>query len=73
MIRSKGEKQMILHTINPIELIFPYEYKQQEIKSIDGGFVEGTITNDGFMISRLISTDPKMYLGGRYGIGEIIK
>jgi hypothetical protein len=56
---------MLLYTIIPYEEIFPAECDMQiETKPIHGGFVELARTKEGMNVSRLISTDPRMYLKG---------
>ena len=56
---------MLLYTIIPYEEIFPPECDMRlETKPIHGGFVELVKTEEGMNVSRLISTDPRMYLKG---------
>jgi hypothetical protein len=60
-----GGVLMLLYTIMPYEAIFPPEGDMQlETKPIKGGFVCLLNTPEGKTVSRLISTDPKMYLKG---------
>lgn len=61
---------MILHTIIPPEQIFPgdnsaaYEYRE-----LHNSYIQGVTIGGKFTISRLISTDPKLYLDPRYAPG----
>lgn len=64
---------MTLYTIVPIENIFPSEPPQTEIVNVGGSFLEGLRCENGIQITRLISTDPKMYLDKRYAPGESYK
>lgn len=63
----------LLHTIVPLEQIFPGEQPQTETVMLGGAFVEGVRQKNGVQITRLISTDPKMYLDKRYQIGQSIQ
>jgi hypothetical protein len=53
---------MILWTTVPFEMIFPSEPSKSCTMEFDGGILEGTRSDEGFTVSRLISTDPKQYL-----------
>lgn len=56
---------MLLYTIMPYESVFPPQAEMKtETRPIQGGFVELLKTPDGYQVSRLISTNPQMYLGG---------
>ena len=56
---------MLLYTIIPFDQIFPQECDMQiETRAINGGFVELLKTPEGFNVSRLISTDPRLFLKG---------
>ena len=56
---------MLLYTVVPFEQIFPPQCElQTEIKPIKGGFVELAKSPDGYRVSRLISTDPRLFLKG---------
>ena len=58
---------MILHTIIPPEQIFPGDAPRGgECRRMHNNFIQGVNMNGVFTISRLISTDPKMYLNPRY-------
>lgn len=63
----------VLHTIVPLEQIFPGEPPQTELMALGNSFVEGVRQKDGVQITRLISTDPKMYLDKRYQIGQNVR
>jgi len=64
---------MILYSIVPPEQVFRQEPPRPEIREIDGGFVEGVRGAEGFTVTRLCATDPKLYLSDRYAPGSIIK
>lgn len=68
---QEGRRGMILYSIIPPEQVFRQEHAPAEIRETDGGFVEGTAGNSGFIVSRLCATDPKMYLDERYSPGVI--
>ena len=56
---------MLLYTIMPYDAIFPPDPQTApELKPIKGGFVSIVNTPEGRTLSRLISTDPRMYLNG---------
>ena len=58
---------MLLYTIMPYDAVFPIENNMQiETKPINGGFVEIMKSQEGYNVSRLISTDPRMYLKGPF-------
>ncbi len=67
---------MLLYTIVPPELIFEETSPQpragaSRCRKIRGGMLEMTMTgDDDGRISRLISTDPKLYLNPRYSPGS---
>ena len=64
---------MILHTIIPPEQIFPGDAPRGgECRRMHNNFIQGVNMNGVFTISRLISTDPKMYLNPRYAPGRRI-
>lgn len=61
---------ILIHSIVPPEKIFENKYSPQiETREINGGFVELLKNEQGFTVSRLISTDPKMYLDEKYEPG----
>ena len=61
---------MILHTIIPPEQIFPGDAPRGgECRRMHNNFIQGVNMNGVFTISRLISTDPKMYHDPRYAPG----
>lgn len=64
---------MILWTIEPIDRIFPTEPPKSVTMSIKGGLLEGTRTPEGFAVTKLISTDPKLYLDPTNAPGYIRK
>ena len=62
---------MIIHSIlDPLEMMQrndPPRIWQQ----VPGGFVEGVMGENGLSVTRLVSTDPAMYLDPRYQAGGI--
>ena len=64
---------MILWTAEPFEMIFPNSVARTVTMDIEGGFLEGTMTPEGFSVSRLVSTDLKNYLKSEYSPGHIRK
>ncbi len=62
---------MILWSIEPIDKIFPTEIPETATMSINGGYLEGHMTPEGFAVSRLVSTDLKNYLRTEYSPGSI--
>ncbi len=65
---------MLLHTIQPLSLVFyrpegqSYTYRQMH-----NGYLQGIQNRDGsFTLSRLISTDPGLYLDPRYFPGAVV-
>ena len=65
---------MILYTILPAEQIFAEGAAPQcECVSLDGMILEGVKGPDGLQISRVISTDPAVYLDSRYSPGQVYR
>lgn len=61
---------MVLHTIVPPEQIFgTAENMQYEYKRVKNSLVQGVAQEGRFMVERLISTDPSLYLDPRYAPG----
>ncbi|MEM1485427.1 YlzJ-like family protein [Oscillospiraceae bacterium PP1C4] len=64
---------MVLHTIIPIEQVMQqpdsveYQYKQMH-----NSYIQGVNSNGKFTVSRLISTNPKLYLDPHYAPGELL-
>ncbi len=62
---------MILHTIIPLDQIMqqsdPVEYEYREMHNT---YIQGVNSNGKFTISRLISTNPRLYLDPHYAPGE---
>ena len=68
---KRGQNDMLLHSIVPFEMIFSESNNNStEIKKVKGGYVELTNVNGENQVSRVISTDPKMYLSKKYKIGN---
>lgn len=55
-----------------MENILPSCDPRPVARKIPGGYIEGTDTPDGFMVSRLISTDLKNYLKTEYSPGSMM-
>lgn len=54
---------MILHTIIPPEQIFPGgENAAYEYQELHNSYIQGVNIDGKFTVSRLISTDPRLYL-----------
>ena len=65
---------MLLYTIADTTKMFEKNEQAACVcRRIPGGFVEGTADNDGFTVSRLISTDPASYLNPHYAPGSRMK
>lgn len=63
---------MVLHTIVRLNDIFPQpDLPQFEYKKDDNRYIEGYRTKAGFVITRLMSTDPRDYLEHKYDSGNI--
>jgi hypothetical protein len=41
-------------------------------RAVDGGYIEGTDTPQGFQMTRLCSTNPALYLKKEYAPGSIL-
>ena len=64
---------MILWTTARPEEIFPPKAEKSAVRKISGGLLEGIDTAEGFVVGRLIATDPKLYLRADYTPGTIKK
>ena len=64
---------MLIHSVAPLQMLMPpSENIPIQIRSCKYGFVEGVPGQDGFTISRVISTDPNAYLDQNYSPGSKI-
>ena len=64
---------MIIHSITPAELLMlPDEGQQMSVQQINGGYLEGYHTEQGFQMTRLHSTNPALYLKNEYSPGSIL-
>jgi hypothetical protein len=64
---------MIIHSVAPLShLVETPEYPELTVKSFSGGYFEGRNTPEGFVLSRLHSTDPALYLKKNYAPNSII-
>ncbi len=64
---------MILHTTVPYDKIFETNGIVSHAINTTDGILEGKMTAKGFVVSRLISTNPGAYLDKRYTPGGIYK
>ena len=65
---------MILHSIVPIDYILPAENTvEYSYKRVNNSYIQGTKSEGKFTVTRLISTDPKMYLDPHYNPGQTLK
>ena len=63
---------MLIHSIAPLPLLLPPGGEPpQETLPVNGVLLEGRRTPEGFLVSRLISTNPADYLSGRYAPGSL--
>lgn len=60
---------MILWTVEPFEKIFPNELPKREFVEIDGGILEVIKSKDKTEVSRLVSTNQRLYLKSEYAPG----
>ncbi|MCL2578491.1 MAG: YlzJ-like family protein [Oscillospiraceae bacterium] len=65
---------MIIHSVTPIQYLLEDE-KPSRIRAIAvaGGQLEGQDTPQGFVATRLYSTDPALYLKNEYKPGSIFR
>lgn len=65
---------MILHSVVPQELIFPYRTPPAQLICVREGYVECRADSRGrLVVGRLISTDPFAYLNPRFSPGAYFK
>lgn len=63
---------MLIHSVtSPLMLTEQQPYPEAKFKPFEGGYLEGFDTPQGFMLSRLNSTDPSLYLDSAYTPGGI--
>jgi len=64
---------VIIHSIAPLELLQEQpEIPKATLRQINGGYLEGLETPQGFQATRLCSTDPALYLKNEYTPGSIL-
>lgn len=64
---------MILHTIiDEYDVLGNQNLNEYSYKNKNGAVFEGLKTNDGFVIQRVISTNPKDFLNSDYTYGNIL-
>ncbi len=65
---------MYLYTKEPYELIFQDATASQTVtKMVNGVLLEGVEQSDGMHVTRVLSTDPKVFLRKEYAPGSIVK
>ena len=65
---------MIIHSISPIHFLLEQaESHPVSVQQIDGGYLEGYHSPQGFHASRLHSTNPALYLKNEYAPGSILR
>ena len=65
---------MIVHSVTPVHFLLDQpESPSASMQQIEGGYVEGYHTPQGFHMSRLHSTDPALYLKNEYAPGSILR
>jgi hypothetical protein len=64
---------MLIHSVAPLSNLLPAPvYPPLTTRRFAGGMLEGQETPEGFVLSRLYSTDPAMYLKSEYTPGMTI-
>jgi len=64
---------MIIHSVTPLQMLSAQDPIQpQSMRRISGGYLEGYDTPEGFQATRLMSTDPSLYLKNEYSPGSIL-
>jgi len=61
----------MLHTILPIEAVWPQQIPARTFRRVGGHLLEGYDTPQGFCVTRLLTTDPALYLDPRYAPGAV--
>ena len=64
---------MILHTIVPPEQIFSQQAPEYRYRKVNNSYLEERRLGEGYVVSRLMSTDLRMYLDPKYQPGAEIK
>ena len=65
---------MLIHSVTPVHLLIEQpEIPALEQRLIAGGYLEGGRTEQGFVLSRVCSTNPADYLNGGFAPGQILK
>lgn len=65
---------MLIHSVTPIDyLMYPPNLPQFEMKAYDMGYIEGYKKENEFIVTRIISTDPKAYLDKKLFPGAVCK
>jgi len=64
---------VIIHSIAPLEFLQEQpQLPQATMRQINGGYLEGQDTPQGFQATRLCSTNPALYLKTEYAPGSIL-
>ena len=65
---------MVIHSVTPVSLLLEHpESPEMSVQRINGGYIEGHNTPQGFRAFRLHATDPAMYLKSEYAPGSILR
>ncbi len=64
---------MILHTIVPLEQVFSQPAPEYRYRQMNNSYIEERREGDGYVISRVLSTNPRMYLNPNYQPGAVMK
>jgi len=65
---------VIIHSVTPVHFLLEQsEGPTMNMHRINGGYLEGRHTPQGFQASRLHSTDPALYLKNEYAPGSILR
>ncbi|MEG1887019.1 MAG: YlzJ-like family protein [Oscillospiraceae bacterium] len=62
----------MLYTKEPLELIFPQDIAKVKYIQVECGIIEAKLTQNGYEINRLISTNLKSYLNEDFRPGSSI-
>ncbi len=64
---------MLIHSVTHPLLLTEYGLPAQSARAFPGGVIEGVDTPEGFVVSRLCSTDLSLYLKDEYAPGNIYR
>ncbi len=64
---------MLIHSVTPLEYLMPPPpMGHMECMAFGGGYVQGYRTDKGLEVSRVISTDPAVYLDPQLQPGAVL-